>query len=551
MVAFTYDNRNRVKTSTDVFGHVVEYSYDANANRTQFKLDGNVHTGYSYDNANRLTTLTDDASQNFGSGYDAGDSLTSKTRPNGTTSTMDYDGMSRLKRLLHETSSVAIIDNNFTYNIASQISQITELGQTRNFTYDNVNRLTAMTNGIANESYAFDGVGNRTASHLSATYSYQPYNRMTSTATATMTYNANGNLTQKTVGSTTWTYNWDYENRMTSAANGTATAQYTYDALGRRIRRVITATGEDTKFIYDGLDVVMDDDLISGITKYQNGLGIDDKLSLKNGGVTKYFLADHLGSTVAVADSSGAITEQASYDSFGNQTTNLSTRYQYTGREYDPLSGFYYYRARWYDAALGRFISEDPVGFYGGDINLYGYVRNQPQWYRDPLGLQPGADVLSNPSVLGGLGAAGAAAGTAGAVVVVGGAAIYGASHVGTYTAAHPWNPVVNGPWPVNPFKPPFGYPVPVYPPTTATPRPYCQPGPGAGPFPWSIPFSRVRPIPMPTPDRDGCAEEISHCVQLCSEAEGDPDARHIWGGSQTRCLQGCISERCKRGMRF
>ncbi|MDP9179776.1 MAG: RHS repeat-associated core domain-containing protein, partial [Gemmatimonadota bacterium] len=76
-----------------------------------------------------------------------------------------------------------------------------------------------------------------------------------------------------------------------------------------------------------------------------------------------------------------------SYDSFGNQTTSFSTRYKYTGREYDTFSGFYYYRARWYDGNLGRFVSEDPIGFRGGDVNLYGYVKNRPLRHRDPRGL--------------------------------------------------------------------------------------------------------------------------------------------------------------------
>jgi hypothetical protein len=48
----------------------------------------------------------------------------------------------------------------------------------------------------------------------------------------------------------------------------------------------------------------------------------------------------------------------------------------------------HYYRARWYDANLGRFISEDPIGFAGGDVNLFGYVWNNPQGYTDPSGLQ-------------------------------------------------------------------------------------------------------------------------------------------------------------------
>ena len=387
-VSFTYDNRNRVKTTTDVFGHVIEYSYDANGNRTELKLDSNVHTTYAYNTANLLTTLSDDTSQNFTYAYDLANNLTSKTMPNGVSSTFDYDGISRLTRLKHQSGSSTLVDNNFTYNTANQISQIAQLAQARNFTYDNVNRLTSMTNGTSNESYTYDGVGNRTASHLSATYTYQPYNRMTATATASMSYNANGNLMQKTEGGNTRQYTWDYENRMTLVTDSAETVHYSYDALGRRVERYTDVSLDDTKYTYDDLDVVREDDLVLGVTKYQNGLDIDNKLSLKTGGVTKYFLQDHVGSTVALTDSTGGVAEQTSYDSFGKQTTSVSSRYQYTGREYDSFSGFYYYRARWYDAETGRFISEDPIGFSGKDINLYGYVHNSPLNRIDPFGLE-------------------------------------------------------------------------------------------------------------------------------------------------------------------
>lgn len=102
----------------------------------------------------------------------------------------------------------------------------------------------------------------------------------------------------------------------------------------------------------------------------------------------KYFLTDHLGSTNGLVDSSGNLTASNSYDSFGNATNvAFPTRYQFTNREFDSFTSLYYYRARFYDANLGRFISEDPIGFAGGDINLYGYVKNKPLKYRDPRGL--------------------------------------------------------------------------------------------------------------------------------------------------------------------
>jgi RHS repeat-associated protein len=118
------------------------------------------------------------------------------------------------------------------------------------------------------------------------------------------------------------------------------------------------------------------------------GLGIDDKLKVTSGSTSKYFLTDHLGSTVGLADSNGNITESATYDSFGNKlSSNLSTRYQYTGRESDETTGLMYYHARFYDPQIGRFTSEDPIGFAGGDVNLYGYVWNSPQHFTDPTGL--------------------------------------------------------------------------------------------------------------------------------------------------------------------
>ncbi|MEP6850583.1 MAG: RHS repeat-associated core domain-containing protein [Acidobacteriota bacterium] len=130
---------------------------------------------------------------------------------------------------------------------------------------------------------------------------------------------------------------------------------------------------ENTKITYDSLDV-MDDDAGSGLTTCQNGFKIDSKLKEVTDRQAKYFLQDHLGSTIGLSDSNQNLTSSASYDSFGNSTNSLSTRYQYTGREYDNFFGLYYYRARWYDQNLGRFISEDPIGFRGG-INLFGYEK--------------------------------------------------------------------------------------------------------------------------------------------------------------------------------
>ena len=106
---------------------------------------------------------------------------------------------------------------------------------------------------------------------------------------------------------------------------------------------------------------------------------------------------------VGVATGGGSLSATiTSLQISGSQSSGFTQPFTFTGREYDPETGLYYYRARYYDASTGRFISKDPIGFYGGDTNLYRYVDsvgkpietnlyayafNNPLKYIDPLGL--------------------------------------------------------------------------------------------------------------------------------------------------------------------
>lgn len=94
-------------------------------------------------------------------------------------------------------------------------------------------------------------------------------------------------------------------------------------------------------------------------------------------------------SIVAITNSTPAVVQQYAYDAFGMVTPSqpdFANPYTYTGREWDQELGLYFYRARYYDAMEGRFISKDPIGFAGGDVNLYRYVQNNPIMLIDPSG---------------------------------------------------------------------------------------------------------------------------------------------------------------------
>jgi RHS repeat-associated protein len=387
-VTFVYDSRDRITSTTDVWGQTLGYSYDGNGNRTALTVGGSGYSTYQYDVIDRLTNLADSASQNFVYSYDIVNRLTSRTAPSGVTTSFTYDGLDRLFELAHTKSPATLSINQYGYDSANRIFSWLGSSGNRSFSYDASDRLTTMTKMGGNESYGYDAVGNRTTSHLSASYTHQPFNRLTSTTSATYTYDNNGNLLTKVDGSGTRTYTWDSDNRLKQVTlPGGATVNYKYDALGRRIQRT-TSTGADERYVHDGHDVLLDlNSSLAVTTSYLNGLGIDDHLRQTNTttGVS-YFLTDHLSSTSGLTDASGNVIETLSYDSFGNNPGSTRTRYTYTGRERDADTGLLHYRARWYDPAQGRFISEDPIGFEGG-MNWYAYVDNSPLSASDPFGL--------------------------------------------------------------------------------------------------------------------------------------------------------------------
>src|SRR6266576_3304029 len=364
---------------------------DANDRRTKLSFGATTNATYIYDVVNRLTKITDSGNLAVTFAYDAVSKLTSKTLPNGVAATYTYDGMDRLTRLKDAKGNTVIADNQYSYNNAGDITQNIDQSGTHGYGYDTLDRLiTATYPATTTESYAYDGVGNRTSSHKSATYGYQPNNRLVSTASASYIYNNNGNMASKTEGTGTTQYAWDFENRLTQVVTpSSGSVAYKYDGLGRRVQRT-PSSGVSTNFFYDGQDVVKDINSDGTTVEYLNGPGIDNKIRQKGSSTstTYYFSQDHFGSTTALTGTTGKLVERITYDAYGNSVGSTSTRYGYTGRERDQLSGQLYYRARFYDPQLGRFISEDPIGLVGG-LNLYSYVENDPMLLSDPSGLCP------------------------------------------------------------------------------------------------------------------------------------------------------------------
>ena len=108
-------------------------------------------------------------------------------------------------------------------------------------------------------------------------------------------------------------------------------------------------------------------------------------------GTTYRLLTDVLGSVRLVVDAAtGTVAQRLDYDTYGRVTLDTNPGFQpfgYAGGLYDPLTKLVRFGARDYDPHTGRWTAKDPIGFAGGDTNLYGYVLNDPVNLIDPTGL--------------------------------------------------------------------------------------------------------------------------------------------------------------------
>jgi RHS repeat-associated protein len=201
--------------------------------------------------------------------------------------------------------------------------------------------------------------------------------------------NAHDNLTADGLGDT---YTWDDRNHLSQAVTSSLAVKPTYDAFGRRQKFLdYTNNSYTVSFLYDGLNPVHEQNTNGNNADLLTGLGLDEVFTRTDNSGTMSFLRDKLNSTVALTDSSGTVQDEYNYGPFGDTNggqTNANP-YQWTGRENDP-SGLYYMRARYYHPTLQRFLSPDPAGFGGGDVNLFRYAGNSPTNFSDPVGLSGG-----------------------------------------------------------------------------------------------------------------------------------------------------------------
>ena len=239
--------------------------------------------------------------------------------------------------------------------------------------------------------YTYDSVGNRLTALGGSTWSYNTSNELTARPSVTYGYDYNGNATTRTDSTGVTTYAWDFENRLTSVTlpGSGGTVSFKYDPFGRRIYK--SSSLGTSIYAYDGNNLIEEANAAgTAVARYTQGSNIDEPLVMLRSSTASYYQADGLGSITSLSNAAGTLAETYAFDSFGNRTASsgsLTNPFQYAGRDLDSETSLYYMRARYLDPSTGRFMSEDPLRFEGGEPDFYVYAAGNPANLRDPSGL--------------------------------------------------------------------------------------------------------------------------------------------------------------------
>ncbi|MCB9283907.1 MAG: insecticidal toxin complex protein [Lewinellaceae bacterium] len=281
------------------------------------------------------------------------------------------------------------------------------------------------------QRYQYDAVGNilemrhvASGGNWTRTYDYKTQNnRLKTTTVGSLVYNyphhtAHGFFTAMPH---LQVMNWNFRDELQAVAKqqmntGTPeTTYYVYDSSGQRVRKVTenqaqannTPTKKEERLYMGGIEVykkhtgnhsgliritlhVMDDTRRIAMIDKRNA--VNDGTDAKT---IRYQLGNHLGSVALEVDENADLISYEEYHPYGTtayQAANstiktASKRYRYTGMERDEESGLAYHGARYYLGWLGRWMKPDPIGI-GDGVNVYSYVKNNPNSFSDKNGNQ-------------------------------------------------------------------------------------------------------------------------------------------------------------------
>ena len=426
-IDFTYDAAGRLSKQTTPEGqtaygyHVttgklvsldtpdglgLDYTYNG-ALLTQTAWSGAVAgtVGFSYDNDFRVTGVNVNGTNSIAYGYDADSLLTqagalslSRSSQNGLlqgsalgtiSDTLSYNGFAEVTAYSAKAGAAEFFRTEFSYDklgrIVQKLETVAASSNTYQYAYDLAGRLAEVKkNGSVQASYGYDANGNRTKVNGNQVAHYDDQDRLTDYNGATYAYTANGELLSKTAGAATTNYQYDVLGNLRHVGlPGGSQLDYLIDGQNRRIGKKRNGVLEWGLLYQDGLKPVAELDANGNVVSrfvYATHANVPDYLV--KGGNTYRIVTDHLGSPrLVIKADDGTVIQRLDYDVWGNVIQDSNPGFQpfgFAGGLYDRDTKLVRFGARDYDPETGRWTAKDPIGFKGGDTNVYIYIFDDP-----------------------------------------------------------------------------------------------------------------------------------------------------------------------------
>lgn len=348
--SYTYNAAHLPETETltvDGKSHVIDPTYDSLGHITSLKYGGG--SVEFQPNALGQPTLVREGSTLYANNigfYPAG-LLRTFQYGNGIHFLQTLDGMQRPLDIINAKGGQNKTAHSYRYDANQNVSDIYDLtNSSKNIrlSYDGADRLKTASGSWGAGEFDYDSTGNLLTKNLGSqrlSYNYDPISKRLSSVSGGyhFLYDDRGNVTHN--GRRNFQFN--RANQLTSSG----TVSYLYDGYNRRVKK---SAGNPSYSIYNKNGQLLYTDGPQGITRY---IYLGSQLIAR------------VGPTAAAEDKPG-----------------------YTGHLEDEDLQLTYMQQRYYDPVVGRFYSDDPVGFTGepDTFNRYSYVANNPYKYADPSG---------------------------------------------------------------------------------------------------------------------------------------------------------------------
>ncbi|MBF0397001.1 MAG: RHS repeat protein [Desulfobacterales bacterium] len=419
--SYNYDNRGRLKTITFPENKTLNRTYDNVGNITKLE-SGTSIIQFNYDELNRLVsandisfsldsegriTSTENNGSSFSGSYDSGGRLIQVNYNNSLFSvTYTYDATTGLLSTVKDNLTNTQVA--FTYDDDERVIGVNRSNSVNSiFTYDDANRLTRIQEGnIIDLKYTLDSAGHVTNLDMTAplnpanylvsqdkSFTYDSASQLNSTG---YTYDSKGYLT----ASPDYSFTWDSFSRLINIGD----ISFTYNGLGDILNRTQNGTKLSYHYNYsiNSMPIMAEkNDTTGNFLRYYVWTPKGELLYMidaSQGNKVLFYHFDRVGTTLALTDSSGAVTDSYAYTPHGKilkHNGNNEQPFTFVGQwgvRKEGNGDIYQMKARYYDVKTCRFISRESIWPNIEEpraINPYQYALNNPINFIDALGTEP------------------------------------------------------------------------------------------------------------------------------------------------------------------